>query len=88
MIRHFEEELDNLRNRLLEMSGLVEDSVHRSIQSLIEKDEVAAQQVFQNEARINRLEIQIDRASHQPSGTSSAHGDRPQVYYCRHQNQQ
>jgi len=60
MTRHFEEELDNLRNRLLEMSGLVEDSVYRSIQSLIEKDEVAAQQVLQNEARINRMEIEID----------------------------
>ena len=60
MMRHFEEELDNLRNRLLEMSGLVEDSVYRSILSLIEKDEVAAQQVLQNEAIINRMEIQID----------------------------
>ena len=60
MMRHFEEELDNLRNHLLEMSGLVEDSVYRSIQSLIEKDEVAAQQVLQNEAIINRMEIQID----------------------------
>jgi phosphate transport system protein len=60
MVRHFEEELDNLRNRLLEMSGLVEDSVYRSIKSLLEKDEEAAQQVLQNEARINRMEIQID----------------------------
>jgi len=59
-MRHFEEELDNLRNRLLEMSGLVEDSVYRSIQSLIEKNEEAAQQVLQNEAKINRMEIQID----------------------------
>jgi len=59
-MRHFEEELDNLRNRLLEMSGLVEDSVYRSVQALIEKDEVAAQQVLQNEARINRMEIEID----------------------------
>jgi len=54
-MRHFEEELDNLRNRLLEMSGLVEDSVYRSIQSLIEKNEEAAQQVLQNEAKINRM---------------------------------
>ena len=60
MMRHFEEELENLRNRLLEMSGLVEDSVYRSVQSLIEKDEAAAQQVLQNEARINRMEIEID----------------------------
>jgi len=60
MFRHFEEELDNLRNHLLEMSGLVEDSVYRSIKSLLEKDEEAAQQVLQNEAKINRMEIEID----------------------------
>jgi phosphate transport system protein len=60
MVRHFEEELENLRKHLLEMSGLVEDSVYCSIKSLIEKSEVAAQQVFHNEARINRLEIQVD----------------------------
>jgi phosphate transport system protein len=60
MLRHFEEELDNLRSRLLEMSGLVEDSVYHSVQSLIEKDEEAAQQVIQNEAKINRMEIEID----------------------------
>jgi len=59
-MRHFEEELDNLRNHLLEMSGLVEDSIYRSVQALVEKDEVAAQQVLQNEARINRMEIAID----------------------------
>ena len=60
MFRHFEEELDNLRNHLLEMSGLVEDSVYRSIKSLLEKDKEAAQQVLQNEAKINRMEIEID----------------------------
>jgi phosphate transport system protein len=60
MVRHFEEELDQLRNHLLEMSGLVEDSVYRSVQSLMERDEEAAQQVLQNEAKINRMEIQID----------------------------
>jgi phosphate transport system protein len=59
-LRHFQEELEHLRVRLLEMSGLVEDSIHRSIQSLTEKDEAQAQQVLRNEAKINRMEIEID----------------------------
>ena len=59
-MRHFVEELEHLRNLLLEMSGLVEDSIHRCILSLVEKDEMQAQQVLRNEARINRMEIEID----------------------------
>lgn len=59
-MRHFVEELDYLRSRLLEMSGLVEDSVHRSVLSLSEKDPQQAQRVLQNEAAINRMEIEID----------------------------
>jgi phosphate transport system protein len=59
-LRHFVEELDYLRSRLLEMSGLVEDSVHRSVLSLAEKDVQQAQRVLHNEAEINRMEIEID----------------------------
>jgi len=59
-LRHFEEELDQLRNRLLEMSGLVEDSVYRSVLTLSDKNPEQAQRVYKNEAEINRLEIDID----------------------------
>ncbi len=59
-MRHFIEELDHLREKLLEMSGLVEDSIYRSVASLAQKDEQQAQQVIQNEDKINRLEIEID----------------------------
>ena len=56
-MRHFVEELDYLRSRLLEMSSLVEDSVYRSVLCLTEKDPQQAQKVLQNEAEINRMEI-------------------------------
>ena len=59
-MRHFVEELDYLRSRLLEMSALVEDSVYRSVLSLTDKDPQQAQKVLQNEAEINRMEIEID----------------------------
>ncbi len=59
-MRHFEEELDELRKRLLEMSGLVEAAIYRSVQALVEKDEALAHQVFKNEARVNQMEIEID----------------------------
>ncbi len=59
-MRHFVEELDYLRSRLLEMSALVEDSVYRSVLSLTEKDPQQSQKVLQNEAEINQMEIEID----------------------------
>jgi phosphate transport system protein len=59
-LRHFVEELDYLRSRLLEMSALVEDSVYRSVLCLSDKDAQQAQKVLQNESEINRMEIQID----------------------------
>lgn len=59
-MRHFEQELESLKSKLLEMSALVESAIYRSVQGVVEKDEHLAQQVLKNEARINELEIEID----------------------------
>ena len=59
-MRHFEQELEILKGKLLEMSALVESAVYRSVQGVVEKNEELAQQVLKNEARINQLEIEID----------------------------
>ena len=59
-MQHLREELDELNNRLLEMSALVEDSINRSVKAVVDRDSQAALVVFENETRINQLEIQID----------------------------
>ena len=59
-MKHFQEELEDLKSRLLEMGGLVESAVYRSVQAVVEKDTDQAQQVLKNEARINQMEIEID----------------------------
>jgi phosphate transport system protein len=59
-VRHFEQELEKLKSKLLEMSALVESAVYRSVQGVVEKNEELAQQVLRNEGRINDLEIEID----------------------------
>jgi phosphate transport system protein len=59
-LRHFEIQLDELRKKLLEMSGLVESSIYRSVLALVEKDEEQVRQVLDNEVRINRMQIEID----------------------------
>jgi phosphate transport system protein len=59
-LRHFEEELGELRKRLLEMSGLVESAIYRSVHALAQRDPALAHQVLDNEARVNHMEIEID----------------------------
>ena len=59
-MRHFVEELEQLKTKLLEMSSLVEAAIQRSISAVIHKDRSAAEEVFRNEARINAIEIEVD----------------------------
>jgi phosphate transport system protein len=59
-VRHFVEELELLKTKLLEMGSLVESSIQRSILAVTQKDRDAAAEVFRNEARINAIEIEID----------------------------
>jgi phosphate transport system protein len=59
-LRHFIEELELLKSKLLEMSSLVESSIYRSVVSVTDKDEITANEVLKTEARINQMEIEID----------------------------
>ena len=59
-MRRFEIQLEELGKALLEMSQLVEAAIHGSVLSLVELDEAKAQEVLRNEARINRMQIEID----------------------------
>lgn len=71
-MRHFVEELEQLKTKLLEMGALVEASIQRSISAVTQKDRSASEEVFRNEKRINAIELEIDDfainllALHQP----------------------
>jgi phosphate transport system protein len=71
-MRRFDEELEDLQKRLLEMGGYVEMAIHSAISALMDRDEPRAREVLRNEARINRMQIEIDDdavrllALHQP----------------------
>jgi phosphate transport system protein len=70
------EGLEHLKNKLLEMSSLVESGIQRSIIAVTQRDRGAAEEVFRNEARINTIELEIDGlaiellALHQPMATN------------------
>ena len=71
-MRHFVEELDQLKSKLLEMGSLVETAIERSIAAVTTKNRNVADTVFSNETRINQIELEIDDfainllALHQP----------------------
>jgi phosphate transport system protein len=59
-MRPFVQELEELQNKLLEMGGLVETSIHTSILSLIDRDDSVMTAIWTAEQRINLLDIEID----------------------------
>ena len=71
-MRHFSQELEDLHQRLLQMGGLVESVIRKAVRALVDRDKNVADQVFQDEERINQMEVEIDDigtrllALHQP----------------------
>jgi phosphate transport system protein len=59
-LRHFDQELEQLRTMLLEMASLVEAAIFRSINAVVQKDKLLAESVLKEEARIDQMEIDID----------------------------
>jgi phosphate transport system protein len=65
MHRHFDDELDALRGRIVTMGGLAESMIHKAVRSLVERREDYWEQVFLAEEEVNELQIEIDdRAIH------------------------
>jgi len=58
--QHFDAELQALRNQLLRMGGLVEERVHRAVQSLVERREEEARRVIATDGDVNDLQIDVD----------------------------
>jgi len=59
-IKRFEGELNELKEKVLQMGGLVEKAVNRSMNSLIKHDTNRAHKVIARDKNINDLELEID----------------------------
>jgi len=59
-VRHFTVELEELNQKLLQMAGMVESAIHRSVRALLEQDRELAEEVIRDEPKINRMEMEID----------------------------
>ncbi|MFM8535290.1 MAG: phosphate signaling complex protein PhoU [Acidimicrobiia bacterium] len=72
VFRHFQDELDQLKERLLKMGGLAEERVRESVRALIDRDHTALDAILSGDEPINDLHMEVDDrcfkllALHQP----------------------
>jgi phosphate transport system protein len=70
--RHFVEELETLKGRLLTMGGLAEERLRLAMRALVDRDHESLVAVIGGDSRIDELQIEIDDrcftllALHQP----------------------
>ncbi len=75
MDRHFDEELQNVKRKLVEMAALVEESITKSLEGLKKKSTEMATDVRDTDHKIDEMEIAIEDmcieliARHQPVGS-------------------
>lgn len=72
MQRHFDEELQQLKNDILKMGALAQEAIINSVDALKNRDRAAAQKVIDSDIEMDKLELFIDDkcldliALHQP----------------------
>ncbi len=75
MQRHFDEQMEDLLQRLVLMGRLTESMVQTALRTLVERNEGLCPEVFRREQQVNDLQIEIDdravklTALQQPVGT-------------------
>ena len=74
-VPHFQDELEALQTRLLEMGGMAEELVRLAVQGLVTRDGALVDRAHQGDEPINQLHIEVDSrcftllALHQPMAT-------------------
>ena len=71
--RHFDEELADLKTKLLRMAAQTEDQIDQALTALVTRDSALAREVIERDNQINALDVEIDEESirllalHQPA---------------------
>ena len=58
--RHFQDELEQLKARLLEMGGLAEEQVRQAVKALVNRDRGLIARVLTSDDPLNALHIEVD----------------------------
>lgn len=61
MQRHFDKDIEEIKDLLLRMGAMVEDSIAQSIRALLERDTLLAEEVIKHDDEIDRMEVEIDQ---------------------------
>lgn len=61
MIRHFDRDIEQLKELLLRMGAMVEDAISDSIRALLERDSAIAERVIASDDAIDSMELEIDQ---------------------------
>lgn len=75
MQRHFDRDIEEIKDLLLRMGAMVEDTISQSIRALMERDTELAEDVIARDDEIDRMEVEIDQktieliAKMQPAAT-------------------
>jgi phosphate transport system protein len=62
-MKHFQDELNELKASLVGMAGLAEEQVRKAVQALLERSVDKAQEVVDGDNRLDELEVQVDAAA-------------------------
>lgn len=74
--KQFDAELENVRSRVLQMGGLVEEQIVQAMEALIAGDMERIERVIANDHRVNAMEVELDEAcSHIIARRQPAAGD-------------
>ena len=58
--KEYDNELESVRAKVLEMGGIVEEQLVNAIEALVKSDAQMAQGVMDSDQRVNELEIEVD----------------------------
>ena len=78
--RHFADELDQVKQRLLVMAGLAQERVSVSLRALVERDREGIAEIISGDQAINDLHLgsttAVSSFSHYAADGSRSQGDR------------
>ena len=75
MQRHFDRDIEDIKELLLRMGAMVEDAINDSIRALLDRDTALAEEVIRRDDEIDKMELEIDQktleliAKMQPTAT-------------------
>jgi phosphate transport system protein len=59
--RHLDDELNELRDRVLLLGGEAERALERAMQALMDRDNAVAREVLEHDDAVDQLEVEVDR---------------------------